>query len=63
MQSIISLVAISRTLIVAPSGVRNLTHGCVAALEKGEAIARELRLALSKMTNSHSQPLKGTLHL
>ena len=54
--------SISRTLIVAPSGARHLTHGRVAALEKGETIARELRLAMSKMTNSHSQPLKVALH-
>ena len=59
MQSIIYLVAISRTLIVAPSGARHLAHGRVAALEKAcsyrtTGIACELRLAMSKLTNSHS---------
>jgi len=41
------------TLIVAPSGVRHLAHSCVAALDKGETIPCELRLAVNKMTSSH----------
>jgi len=56
------LLNISCTLIVARSGARHSAHSCVVALEKGKAIICELRLAVSQMTNSHSQRLKDTVH-
>jgi len=60
------LFGISRTLIVAPLGPKNIhmvhsAHNCVAALEKGKIIC-ELRLAVKRMTNSHWQRLKIAAH-
>jgi hypothetical protein len=57
----------SSTLIAAPAGACHSAHSCVAALEKGEAgaafgIPFALRLAVIRMTNSHSQRLNVTVH-
>jgi len=55
-------VGASSILIIAPAGASPLGHSCVAALEKGETIDCELRLAVAKMKNSHSQRLNVSLH-
>lgn len=57
----------SCTLIAAPAGAHPIAHICAIshklwALEKGKAIACEQRLAVSNMTNSHSQRLHVTAH-
>jgi len=50
------------TLIAAPAGACPFGRSVVAALEKGETIACELRLAVTKMKNSHSHRLNVSLH-
>jgi len=56
------LTNISCTLIAAPAGACHLAHSGGAALEKGATIPCKLRLAVTQMKNSHSQPLYVTLH-
>ena len=50
-----------------PAGARSLGHSGVAALEKSSTIARELRLAMTRMTRrllgwAHSRRLNVSLH-
>lgn len=52
----------SCTLIAAPAGAHPIARSIVAALEKGVAIARELRFAVNNILNSHSQRLHVPAH-